>query len=596
MLAAEAPCVLDVRPLALFLRGHAANAYSIPWSEMKQRGFELPARGRRLAVYTADDDAAVAAAVEWFATRSERCRWTTASVARWKDGNGDAGPSRRGQFLFGASPLLAQTLALGDAFLPEDGGRKLRALDVGSGSGRDAAVLAAGGRFETVAALDRDKKALARWGALLERHALDGVGVAVHANLAREGDLQRALAGAGLPGRGGWDLVNVCRHLHRPTLGELACLLAPGGVLLYHSFLEGCAHPTGEDKLLGRGELRRVFGAAGGGAGLQVDRDEELPIEEDGRLCSFFRARAPPDYSESEGHLRKVVPAPATEELPQEQLAALALSTDDPDPVAMVFGNRDLLELILAPLDGWGLRAAEGVGKGWRDVAREAPLRMEFAVHGAWSGWNAPGKERQLRAVCAVGGLRVVLDPEADIALCGVWEAGEQLGSGLDGYNSSGGALLLEDGTTLRGGTLRGHGVVVLGSVRIEDVNIFDSSFCGILVKSVVKSAAVAIQGGRIAGSERSGVHVEGGGSSATLTGVVVEHSECYGLCVVDGGEATVDGGRISHNGFVGVHVDGAGSRVCLTGDVVGNCHRLVGGGRVYADCEAAAGGTIDHI
>ena len=62
-------------------------------------------------------------------------------------------------------------------------------------------------------------------------------------------------------------------------------------MLLYHAFLEGCAHPTGPDKLLARGELRRIFGE--GGAGLEVERDDELPIEEDGRPCSFFRARAP---------------------------------------------------------------------------------------------------------------------------------------------------------------------------------------------------------------------------------------------------------------------------------------------------------------
>ena len=222
--------VVDVRRHELFLRGHAADAYNIPWSEMRERGFELPARGRRLAVLTEDDDAEVARARDWFATRSERCLWRVVSVARWRDGEGRGGPSRRGEFLFGASPLLAPSLAW---LLPAAAGaraRPQRALDVGSGSGRDAALLAASGAFETVVALDRDAKALDRWRALLRRHALEQCGVAVRAALSEPGDVARALAGAGLPGARGWDLVNVSRHLHRPALAELAELLAPGGV------------------------------------------------------------------------------------------------------------------------------------------------------------------------------------------------------------------------------------------------------------------------------------------------------------------------------------------------------------------------------
>jgi len=98
----------------------------------------------------------------------------------------------------------------------------------------------------------------------------------------------------------------------------------------------------------------------------------------------------------------------------------------------MVFDNRDLLGLILAPLDCWGLRAAEGVGKGWRDAAHEAPRWLEFDVH----------TERRLRAVCAIGGLHAVLDPETDITLSGDRWAGP---------------LELANGTTLRGGTVSGQ-------------------------------------------------------------------------------------------------------------------------------------------
>ena len=100
--------VVDVRRHELFLRGHAADAYNIPWSEMRERGFELPARGRRLAVLTEDDDAEVARARDWFATRSERCLWRVVSVARWRDGEGRGGPSRRGEFLFGVLLVITR--------------------------------------------------------------------------------------------------------------------------------------------------------------------------------------------------------------------------------------------------------------------------------------------------------------------------------------------------------------------------------------------------------------------------------------------------------------------------------------------------------
>ncbi|CAE7255722.1 unnamed protein product, partial [Symbiodinium pilosum] len=95
------------------------------------------------------------------------------------------------------------------------------------------------------------------------------------------GDLLAALGPESL---GTFHLVMVNRHLHRPTLGDMPKLLAPGGRLLFHTFMEGCHHPSDPAHVLKPGELRSTFQE------LEVDRDEELPGE-DGRPMSFFVGR-----------------------------------------------------------------------------------------------------------------------------------------------------------------------------------------------------------------------------------------------------------------------------------------------------------------
>merc|ERR1711920_971190 len=85
------------------------------------------------------------------------------------------------------------------------------------------------------------------------------------------------------------DLVLCARFLHRLTLDELPRLLRPGqGLLLYHTFLEGNKHPTGEEHVLRSGELADLFSSS-----CEVLRDDECCIE-DGRLLTFFVARRRP--------------------------------------------------------------------------------------------------------------------------------------------------------------------------------------------------------------------------------------------------------------------------------------------------------------
>jgi SAM-dependent methyltransferase len=113
-------------------------------------------------------------------------------------------------------------------------------LDLACGHGRHARHLAAGGH--RVTATDRDPSALA---------TLAGVpGVRT---------VQADLEGAPWPfGAGAFDGVVVANYLHRPLFDALAASLAPGGVLIYETFMQGnerYGRPSNPDFLLRPYEL-----------------------------------------------------------------------------------------------------------------------------------------------------------------------------------------------------------------------------------------------------------------------------------------------------------------------------------------------------
>jgi SAM-dependent methyltransferase len=121
-------------------------------------------------------------------------------------------------------------------------------LDLACGSGRHARLLA--GRGHAVLAVDRDAVALA---------GLDGVAGVTTARLDLEGE-HWPLAGRRFAG------IVVTNYLWRPRLPDLLALLAPGGVLIYETFMlgnEAYGKPSNPDFLLRPGELREVAKAAG---------------------------------------------------------------------------------------------------------------------------------------------------------------------------------------------------------------------------------------------------------------------------------------------------------------------------------------------
>jgi SAM-dependent methyltransferase len=115
---------------------------------------------------------------------------------------------------------------------------KADVLDVAAGGGRHSRLLAE--RGHKVTALDRDTSALA---------VLPDIEIV-------EADLEDGSPWP-LPGRT-FGAVVVTNYLHRPLFPELLAALAPGGVLLYETFMEGnerFGRPSNPAFLLKDGEL-----------------------------------------------------------------------------------------------------------------------------------------------------------------------------------------------------------------------------------------------------------------------------------------------------------------------------------------------------
>lgn len=123
-----------------------------------------------------------------------------------------------------------------------------RVLDLACGSGRHARLLAGLG-FE-VAAVDRN------FEAILKLSDVPGI---IATQLDLEGEAW-PLAGRTFDG------IVVTNYLWRPRLPDVLALLAPGGVLIYETFMLGnevYGKPSSPAFLLRPGELREVVEAAG---------------------------------------------------------------------------------------------------------------------------------------------------------------------------------------------------------------------------------------------------------------------------------------------------------------------------------------------
>jgi SAM-dependent methyltransferase len=155
------------------------------------------------------------------------------------------------------------------AHLLEHGGR---VLDLACGTGRHARYLA--GRGHRVLACDRDPQALA---AIARVEGIETI----------QADLED---GSAWPfGKSGFAGIVVTNYLHRPLFAAIEDALAPGGVLIYETFLFGnerYGKPSNPRFLLKRDELLEVFGRNLVVAGFEQGRTLRARVAMIQRICA----------------------------------------------------------------------------------------------------------------------------------------------------------------------------------------------------------------------------------------------------------------------------------------------------------------------
>jgi len=148
----------------------------------------------------------------------------------------------------------------------------------------------------------------------------------------------------------------------------------------------------------------------------------------------------------------------------------------------------------------------------------------------------------------------------------------------------SGDGAIRVKGLVVKGAHLTVNGIECAGlradggyraGTRLEarDVRVLNSEGIGI---SVGNGAAASIEGGSIVGSGGSGILVQGGGATVSLSRVAISDSGGNGISVCDGAQASIEAGSIEGSGRDGVWV----GRVAISNS----------GG--YNDIWAASGGT----
>jgi rhodanese-related sulfurtransferase len=294
--------VLDVRtPREHEELGHIPGALLLPVELVAVAPAVVPDDGRPVVVVCEHGVRSRQAAALLAEAGVAACNMT-GGMSRWT-GPRVHGPSS----ITGPSPWL-----LSNAHLAPRGART---LDVASGRGRHALLLAGAGF--PVRAVDRDAGQVAWLNALARRLQLPLD--------ARVVDLENGTADLG---EEEWELVLVFNYLHRPLFPSLARALKPGGILLCETYTTEQAkrgRPTNPDHLLEPGELPRLV------APLEVVRQREGEI--DGRSLASVAARKPlsrPSRSTATSQkpdTASVAAAPASQRRPARRAASPSRGT-----------------------------------------------------------------------------------------------------------------------------------------------------------------------------------------------------------------------------------------------------------------------------
>jgi len=261
--------LLDVRDEREFMAGHLEGSGHLPAAELTDRRGELPPRDAEILV--------VAAAAAHAREAAEALEGLGYQHVAWLDGAlSESAQDRLVRTpaipLWRPSPFLEQVLER----LPDPSEGRGRVLDLAAGAGRESVFMAL--RGYDVEAWDHDRGALEKASAMARRH-----GVTIETQTR---DLE--IRDPRLPVES-HDVVMVFRFLHRPLFPQIARAVAPGGVVMYETYLRGqerFGRPKHPRFLLDRDELPKHF------PGFLVEHYEEQ-TPESGPMLARLLARKP---------------------------------------------------------------------------------------------------------------------------------------------------------------------------------------------------------------------------------------------------------------------------------------------------------------
>ncbi len=269
--------LVDCRSLDEFCQGHSREAYSIPVAELSERMHELPRNTIPLGLCgkAADLQQAYDFLISKGYQISEQLLWSE-SLRQQLQAQGELITGLCQRRLWQPSSLLEYFV---NVLMPNHDLKPGKGVDIACGSGRDMVYLATQGW--QMLGIDYLSGALQRAEALAKRNQ-----VSIQTLLR---DMETAPNPfADLP-EAGFDLVHVARYLHRPLFPALQQLVAPGGVVVYQTFMQGAekfGSPRNPNYLLKPGELASVF------ANMEILLDA-VEYLDDGRPVSAFVARRP---------------------------------------------------------------------------------------------------------------------------------------------------------------------------------------------------------------------------------------------------------------------------------------------------------------
>jgi SAM-dependent methyltransferase len=237
------PCV-DFRSPEKYAQGHLVGATNIPWINIDSYSFELPPRDVLfdIVLSSLEERDAILAFIE-------SGRWQVGSTFTEDSISGEmAQVGTLSRALWKASPFLeSQIDGIEERLVNAGVSRPFRALDVGSGAGRDSVFLAL--RGWTVLAVDNFPRALERVQLLADHWDVSGLVQTLCIDVEKE-SLVSVENQFLKPENKAYHLIMKCRYLYRPLFPCLTSetMLANQGSLLVHTFVKSKVHPLVKPK------------------------------------------------------------------------------------------------------------------------------------------------------------------------------------------------------------------------------------------------------------------------------------------------------------------------------------------------------------